>query len=253
MPDGGRVNIFRDITRRLKTQQELESSKYRFETMAGVSPVGIFETDREGNCLYVNERWSELSGLPLEKALGQGYRAALHPDDLHKMEERWEIIRATGKVYRMEYRYLQPDGSVRWILGDISANNDAEGNLLGYVGTVTDIPRQKEVEKALKHSEERFKDIVDASTDWYWETDEDLKFTYVSPRFFDVPTVNPADILGHSREEIVTKEQRAAEPEKWDNHFTAVANRESFRGLDYAIRGDAGLDTIHPREWPAGL
>ena len=241
MPDGGRVNIFRDITKRRKIQQELESSRYRFETMARVSPVGIFETDREGNCLYVNQRWSELSGLPREEALGQGYRKALHPDDQEKMTERWRVIQATGKVYRIEYRYLQPNGEIRWILGDISPNIAADGTLLGYVGTVTDITRQKEIESALKRSEERFRDIADATTDWYWETDEDLRFTYVSQRFFDVTKVAPETVLGHSREELVSQEMREEEPEKWDEHFAALEHREPFRGLDYAIVGQDGL------------
>ena len=53
------------------------------------TPYGIFRSDSQGKCVYVNERWCELAGLSVDQALGDGWMAALHPDDLGRVLAEW--------------------------------------------------------------------------------------------------------------------------------------------------------------------
>ncbi len=67
----GTFGISRDITERKLAEEALLKSQHLFQTLAQVSPVGIFRTDPDGNTTYVNPKWIELSGLSSEEAFGE--------------------------------------------------------------------------------------------------------------------------------------------------------------------------------------
>lgn len=89
----------------------------RFSSLAAAVPVVIFETDAEGNCVYVNERWSEIAGMSREEASGSGWRDALHPDDRVRMADAWYQAAATGATFEQEYRFQRSEGSTSWVYG----------------------------------------------------------------------------------------------------------------------------------------
>ena len=74
---------------------ELRDSEERFRMLATHAPVGIYQIDTEGNCLFVNRRWCEIAGLGADEAAGQGWTRTLHPDDRDAVEAIWRGPRAT--------------------------------------------------------------------------------------------------------------------------------------------------------------
>ncbi len=134
------------VTERQRAQRTLSSSEQRYESLAKVSPVAIYQTDAEGRCLYVNDRWCELSGRDVESALGEGWIQAFHPGDLAELALKPREALATLRHLR-ELRLLRPDGSLLWVVSQIDAETDEEGHVLGYVGTLTDITHRKEEEE----------------------------------------------------------------------------------------------------------
>lgn len=92
-------------------------------------------------------------------------------------------------------------------------------------------------ELALTHSEQRFKDFAQASSDWYWEMDKDLRFSYFSDRFTEVTGVDPSLLLGKTREETGVPN---VDPDEWQRHLGALRDRRPFRNF------------IHPRQKPDG-
>ncbi|MFV1997225.1 MAG: PAS domain S-box protein, partial [Acidiferrobacterales bacterium] len=117
----------------------LGRSESRFKTLARVSPVGIFNTDAQGNCVYTNERWRELAGLSEAQALGEGWAQALYPEDRERVFARWYQATADCVPFSAECRYQRPDGKITWLLVLAEAELDAAGEVVGYVGTATDI------------------------------------------------------------------------------------------------------------------
>jgi PAS domain S-box-containing protein len=88
--------------------QPSDSSEYGWMAkLARVSPVGIYRCDEFGYCLYVNERWCELTGLTLAEARGSGWERAIHPDDRTRIHEEWKRTAETNRPFRSEYRYLR--------------------------------------------------------------------------------------------------------------------------------------------------
>ncbi len=85
-------------------------------------------------------------------------------------------------------------------------------------------------EKALRHSEQRFHDFADASSDWFWEMDADLRFTYMSEGAYRMSGLSPDDVIGKTRTELV---RDLDDGEKWDRHLKDLAERKPFRDFRY--------------------
>jgi PAS domain S-box-containing protein len=169
-----------DITERKKSEEALRESQQLFQTLSQVSPVGIFRTSADGYTTYVNPEWIELSGLTEAEAFGFSWLKAVHPDDRALLEERWktDVQRETLSV--AEYRFLRPDGSIVWVMGN--AVPEIKDNIIkGYIGTITDITERKKAEIALKESENKYRRIFENVQDVYYETSINGTILEVSP------------------------------------------------------------------------
>ncbi len=149
----GRVWSFRDITDRLASEAALRQSEERFRALAEVSPVGIFSSDPTGRTTFVNGRWCELAGLTPEEAMGEGWTRALHPDDRAPVADAWTQAVRAGESSAAEFRFVRPDGSICWLVGQSRAQHRPDGSLAGYVGTVTDVTNLKRAEEERKKIE----------------------------------------------------------------------------------------------------
>lgn len=141
------IAFVRNITARKKAEKELQESEKRYETLARVTPVGIFRTDIEGKTTFVNNTWSKIAGLTYDEALGDGWLSAVHPDDQQMIANNWEIVTSLSKTSTADYRFVHKDGSIVWVIGQAVPEYNAKNEVVGYVGTVTDITERKKVEE----------------------------------------------------------------------------------------------------------
>jgi PAS domain S-box-containing protein len=154
--------LITDMTERRRVEQELRAGERRFKTLAGSAPVGIFEADAGGNCLFVNDRWCAMAGMTPEAARGRGWADALHPEDRDRVFRGWYEAAREGREFADEYRFRSPQGIVTWLSGRAVAVRDEAGGVTGYIGTVTDVTERKWAEDALRASEERLHLMADA-------------------------------------------------------------------------------------------
>ena len=143
------VCICRDISDNKQAEKEIIASQKRYKTLTTAAPVGIFQTDVSGNCTYVNERWSQIAGLTLEEAQGVGWLKGIHLNDRARINQEWYEAASQNISFKSEYRFLNSHGETNWVFGQAVAEYDAEGNLLGYLGSITDINSLKKAEKIL--------------------------------------------------------------------------------------------------------
>lgn len=137
---------------RKRADEALRESERKYHALAELSPVGIFRTDAEGDCTYINERWQEISGLTLEEALEKGWVQSLHPDDQNRISQEWKQATRELRPFRSEYRFRNHNGTTTWVLGQaIIERTNSEGGA-GYIGTITDITERKHAEEQLKES-----------------------------------------------------------------------------------------------------
>ncbi|GMV04411.1 MAG: hypothetical protein AMXMBFR53_06920 [Gemmatimonadota bacterium] len=140
----GAVSSFRDVSPRLTATRALRASEARYQSVVESVPAGIFHLAPDGSCVWVNDAWSRIFGLPAEAGLGFGWMDGIHPDDLDAVKERWATAEATGDPYLLEHRVVRPDGEVRWVVCRSAEQRDALGRSEGYIGSVTDITETKE-------------------------------------------------------------------------------------------------------------
>ena len=145
-------------------------SDTRFQALATLAPVGIFSTDINGQCEYVNPRWCEIAGLSQTQALGQGWVNAIHPDDRLRVADEWQHSTRTGEPFRSEYRFLSPGGRVTWVLGQAVVEH-RDGVAVGYIGTITDITERQHAEATARAGEEMYRSLFQNSPISLWEED----------------------------------------------------------------------------------
>ncbi len=144
--------IIRDTTTTKKAEKELRESEKRYQTLARVSPVGIFYTDPTGLTTYVNPTWCQITGLSADEALGEGWLNAVYPEDRKTLDINWKKSLLQHSSSSADYRFIHPDGSIVWVIGQAVPEIDINNQIVGYVGTITDITERKRVEAALQNS-----------------------------------------------------------------------------------------------------
>ena len=138
-----------DITTRSEVEKLLRESEAKFRSLANHAPVGIFLSAANGDALFVNRSWSEMSGMDAGEALGSGWMKALHPEDRTRVTGGWDAAVKAHSSSDSEFRFLKPDGSITWIQGSALQLRDASGEPAGYIGSCVDITGRKRSEQEL--------------------------------------------------------------------------------------------------------
>ncbi|ELR68047.1 sensory box histidine kinase/response regulator [Fulvivirga imtechensis AK7] len=150
----GAVLIASDITTRKMAELELRKNEEKFRAMNDASPLGVFVTNSNGICEYVNAQYSKITGLPAEEALGTGWVKGLHPEDKLKVWAQWKQAIEEANMTESEQRFVHPDGTVVWT--HIKTSTIRLPNaLVGYIGTVEDITHRKNYEQELLEAKTR--------------------------------------------------------------------------------------------------
>jgi len=132
-------------------ESEVQRRAATFETLAALSPVGIVRMDAAAHSLYVNQRYCEMLGISRDAALGAAWtRMGLHPDDHDRVTADWERALSLGQALHCDCRFVRPDGQTVSVLVQTVPTLDAQGTVGGYIGTLTDVTEQKQMEQALR-------------------------------------------------------------------------------------------------------
>ncbi|MEG4803666.1 PAS domain S-box protein [Microcoleus sp. ARI1-B5] len=135
-------------TRELEiSQTELRESEALFRSLSESSPVGIFKIDAEGKCTYTNPRCQAIGGFTAAEALGNGWMRFVHPEDLKLILSQWSQSRSLDGEFSCEFRHIQRDGTIRFCRMKTAPIISDRGQLIGNVGTVTDITESRAIEK----------------------------------------------------------------------------------------------------------
>src|SRR5713226_2525179 len=113
-------------------------------------PQQIWSGPADGTLDYCNNRWRSYMGLGLEELQGDGCQSMLHPDDRDRVLKAWHESVVNGTPYQQEERHRGADGTYRWFLARGVPLRDAEGGIVRWYGTNTDIEDRKQAEEELR-------------------------------------------------------------------------------------------------------
>lgn len=167
-------------------------SEERFHQLLSTVPQQIWTALPDGSINYVNQQVIDYFGRSFEVMIGTGWVDLVHPDDLHETILNWTRSLATGEIYENNFRLRRIDGVYRWHIARASALFDAEGNIIQWVGTSTDITQVKEAEAALAISEAHLADAQARALMGSWELDLATRSGTGSAEWFQVMGLDPA-------------------------------------------------------------
>jgi diguanylate cyclase (GGDEF)-like protein/PAS domain S-box-containing protein len=168
---------------RTQAQTALRESEQRHAATIELAAIGIAYVDDAGRYIHVNPWMCRFLGYSRDELLNLTVKQISHPDDKNVTDSVRARLHA-GEIdsFTMEKRYLRKDGVTLWAHLTISLQRDSAGRPLHDISIVQDVSARKQAELAVQRSEQRFRNLVELSSDWYWETDATLRFTALGGR-----------------------------------------------------------------------
>ncbi len=136
-----RVRELEEETNRRKLyEMEMMDREERFRYLIEASPLGVFQTDKDGNVLYLNNKWLAITGMSLQNALGFGWAQALHPEDQPRILEEWARCLEEKRGYDGEFRFVRPFGEIRWVRTRTSPVFSPDGDIISMWASMRTSP-----------------------------------------------------------------------------------------------------------------
>ena len=140
-------------------------------------PQMVWVTKPDGQHIYFNNKWYAYTGLQPEQSLGVNWQNPFHPDDMPASRRAWSRSLATGEPYSVEYRARRHDGVWRWQLGRAQALFDAQGKIVAWFGTCTDVEEFVKLREQLADTSRNLRRVIDLANITLICIDRDLKVT----------------------------------------------------------------------------
>jgi diguanylate cyclase (GGDEF)-like protein/PAS domain S-box-containing protein len=224
-----------------------------FRTMAEEIPEIIWTATPDGEDDYFNQRCFDYTGKTMEQLRGSAWREIVHPEDLENCSSRWQNALRTGEAYDVEYRLRGKDGNYRWFVGRANPIRSAEGEIIKWFGTCTDIDRQKQNQQVLQGQiQERteqladvnnrlqrelyFQTMAEGNPDIIWTANLDGAIDFVNRKFIDYSGLTMEQSQGSGWALAIHADDLALCMAKWDN---ALRTGEPYE-QEYRIRGKDG-------------
>lgn len=188
------LEVFDKEALRKKAEDAVLESEQRYHTLTEVSPVGIFRTDVNGFTTYVNPHWCKISGLSFEEALGNGWLKAVHIEDKIGALNGWEIAASNKEKSLSEYRFVRPDGTIAWVMGQATPETNSKNETIGYIGTITDITERKTAEAIILREKKLSESVINNLPGIFYLYDESGQFVKWNKNFEMVTGFNKHEI-----------------------------------------------------------
>ncbi|MDO8893089.1 MAG: diguanylate cyclase [Sulfurimicrobium sp.] len=172
--------------------QAYYASAWWFKEWTENAPVMTWVTDLEGQCIYVNKGWISYTGQDETAAHGLGWMAAIHEEDREQWRESFAKALRTRTSFIVESRLRRVDGACRWIVTTAVPHLDADGTLVGYIGSCLDITPRKMAEDGVIQASQAMEMVGEG----IMVTDPALNVVWVNSAFTRVTGYSQADMTG---------------------------------------------------------
>jgi len=172
--------VHRALHRQAEAQREIRLLGDRYRRLITHLTVGAFHTDASGALVYLNEQATQIIGLPMEQALGDGWQSALAAEDRARVNAKIQQAMEDGTSFYDEFHFVHADQSTRHVVGVGRPEYDEDGTVIGYVGTLTDVSERERTLAALRESENRFMIFMEANPAIVWIKDRDGRYVYMN-------------------------------------------------------------------------
>jgi len=188
----GSFAVFTDVSSRKQAEQELRESEEKFRNLFNNVEVGMFRTRLDGSeILDMNEKFLNIFGRTREEM--QGLPSVIHWADPSEREEMLRMLEIEGRVLNVECKMLNKQGEVRTCLASSRLYRDQ-----GFMeGSIVDITARIQAEEALRESEEKYRTLLETTSEGCWLLNREVKTIEVNAAL--------CKMLGYSQDEMLGK------------------------------------------------
>jgi PAS domain S-box-containing protein len=250
----GFVASWRDITDRKQLELELsqtitalQASQKHHHDLAEAMPQIVWTADATGAVNYWNQRWYEYTGLSETESFGSAGVSAVHPDERDRTLIRWSQAIAQAEPFEIEYRIRRWDGKYHWFISRAIPTQDSQGQITSWIGTITDIDRQKRLEakllreisnhqhteQDLRRGEERLKLAQLAADAGHWDWDIETNKIFWSTEYYSLCGIDPG--LSPSYENWLASVWQVDQKRADQEVRAAIASNQNELRIEYRI------------------
>jgi PAS domain S-box-containing protein len=190
-----------DVTEDVRTRAVLEESEERFRATFEQAAVGIAHVGLDGRWLRVNRKLCDVVGYAPDELMGLTFQDITHPDDLQAdLAQVRRLLAGEIGTYSMEKRYARKDRSLAWANLTVSLVRTPAGQPKYFISVVEDITEKKQVQDALRESEERLRTLSNnlphgAVYQGMGDREGRRRVTYISAGVERLLGVTPAEVM----------------------------------------------------------
>jgi PAS domain S-box-containing protein/putative nucleotidyltransferase with HDIG domain len=206
--------VIRDITQRKKVEEDLRTSEEYFRALIENAWDAIAIVNAEGIMLYESPSSARILGYEPEEIVGKNLAEFVRPDDIAAIADTFRRFRTEpGSIVMVDAGFTHKDGHYIECEGTLQ-NFLHDPKINGIVANYRDVTDRRRAEEAIRSSEERFRNLVEATSDWVWEVDRNGIYTYASP--------NVRDVMGHDVGEVIGKSISDFMPAREASRFSRI-------------------------------
>lgn len=249
----GHALFFRDITARKQAEQRMLESANRFRAMADGCPMPLWVANADGEIQFVNQAFRHFNTF--DQVKDRNWQLLLHPEDAPGFMKECRCALGEHRASTEETRVRRSDGEWRWLAAYVSPRYSADGEFLGHVGLGADITERRQMEEALRASEEKFRDLAENIREVFWLKEPGKsEFLYISPAYEQlwgrscasfrrnpdsrVEAIHPDDLEESRR--IFARQDRGEAVQTEYRIRTAAGEEKWIRSRAYPVHDQAG-------------
>ena len=216
------------IRARKAAEKALQQSEERFRSVFENAKDVILTLSMDGNLTMLNPAFEQITGWARAEWLGKSFSPLVHPDDLPNAMQLLKRAVHGEALPAFELRVRKKTGD--YVVGEITIARLVYDSANAYLlGIARDVTVRKLLEEELRQSEAKFRTVVETSSDWIWEINEQGVYTYANPRVYDLLGYRPDEVIGKTPFDLM----RAEEAARVSAVFTSnVAQQRPFQLLE---------------------
>jgi PAS domain S-box-containing protein len=213
--------ISRLVARLRQSVREVQALNERLQLVVDTIPTLVSRTRGDGTLEFMNRRWREYLGLPLEEVKDWAWTAALHPEDRDRFVEQWCAALSSGKPLESEARMRRADGEYHWLSISVVPVRDSEGKIVNWYGSSTDIEERERAQERARQAERERRSLVDTIPALLWSTLPDGSSDFNNEPWLKYTGLSAGQAEGWGYTQVIHPEDYERRTPQWSAAFAA--------------------------------
>jgi PAS domain S-box-containing protein len=227
------------IFRMRRSFGEVQALNEQLRLVVDTIPALVARTRGDGSLEFMNQRWRDFLGLPIEDVKDWAWTAAIHPEDRDRFSEEWQAALSSGHPLTSEARMRHADGTYHWLSIRAVPLRDAHGKIVNWYGSSVDVEERKRAEERALQSDRERRIAIDTIPALLWSTLPDGSSDFNNHRWLEYTGLSEEEARGWGYRSVIHPDDYQRLVADWAVHFAAgepVENEARLRRWDGQYR-----------------